>query len=252
MSGFFDGIAQEPITFRGFAGKAPMFFREVRMMGGVFTCDLAAARALMPTPAHHPLRLFPGRGVAAVHCLEYADTDIGPYNEVSLSIAVAHGTPPWSHWGALLAAEIRGRYHAFIVDLPVTTEGAYYGGVDILGFPKWIAGIAFADEGERRVCTVRDGDEVVLRVAGDRLAARDGRREISLESYPRKEGSTLHAVMRMRLGSWASSRLSRHMTVEPTAHPRATALRSLALGAQIGYLYAPRCEAILFRPETVA
>lgn len=252
MSAFFDGIAQEPITFHGFAGKAPMFFRDVRMMGGVFTCDLAAARALMPTPAHHPLRVWPGRGVAAVHCLEYADTDIGPYNEVSLSIAVSHGRVPWSHWGALLAAEAHGRYTAFVVDLPVTTEAAVHGGIDILGFPKWLARIDFAEEGDRRVCTVREGDDVVLRVAGERVPTRDGLKEISLESYPRREGSTLHAVMRVRLGTWANSMLTRRMTVEPSAHPRSAAIRSLALGRQIGYLYAPRCEAILFRPETIA
>ncbi len=251
MSTFFEGIAQGPITFHGFSGKVPMFFRDVRMMGGVFTCDLAAARSLMPTPLHHPLRIFPGRGVAALHCLEYADTDIGPYNEVSLSIAVAHGRRPWSSWGALLSAEAHGRYSAFVADLPVTTEAAVHGGIDILGFPKWLARIDFAEEGGRRTCTVREGDDVVLRVSGERVPTRDEPREISLESYPRKDGGTLHAVMRVRLGAWASSMLSRRMTVEPGGGPRAAMYRSLRLGMQIGYLYAPRCEAILFRPESV-
>lgn len=252
MSGFFEGIAQEEVTFHGFRGKAPMFFRDVRMMGGVFTCSLAAARALMPTPRHHPLRVLPGRGAAAVHCLEYADSDIGPYNEVSLSIAVAHGRRPWFSWAALAGAELRGRYRAFVVDLPVTTEIAYHGGVDILGFPKWVASIDFAEEGDRRICTIREHGALVLRVAGERLPTRDAPKEISLESYPHREGATLHATMRVRLGSWASSVLSRKMTVEPGAGPRAAAIRSLALGRQLGYLYAPRCEAILFKPETVA
>ncbi len=252
MSAFFEGIAQEPITFHGFTGKAPMFFRDVRMMGGVFTCDLAAARALMPTPLHHPLRLLPGRGVAAIHCLEYADTDIGPYNEVSLSIAVAHGRRAWSSWAHLLGAELGGRYRAFVADLPVTTVAAVHGGIDILGFPKWLARIDFAEEGDHRVCTVREGDDVVLRVAGERVPTREAAKEISLESYPRKDGGTLHAVMRVRLGAWASSMLSRRMTVEPGQGPRAAPYRSLRLGMQIGYLYAPRCEAILFRPEMVS
>lgn len=252
MNAFFEGIAQEPITFHGFSGKAPMFFRDVRMMGGVFTCDLAAARALMPTPLHHPLAILPGRGVAAIHCLEYADTDIGPYNEVSLSIAVAHGGRPWSSWARLLGAEMRGRYQAFVVDLPVTTEAAVHGGIDILGFPKWLARIDFAEEGERRICTVREGDDVVLRIAGEKAPTRDATKEISLESYPRKDGSTLHAKMRVRLGAWASSMLSRKMTVELGDGPRVAPYRSLGLGRQIGSLYAPRCEAILFRPEAVS
>lgn len=251
MSGFFDGIGQETISFHGFTGKAPMFFREVRMMGGVFTCDLAAARALMPTPDHRPLRVWPERGVAAVQCLEYADTDIGPYNEVSLSIAIAHGRGPCPSWGRLACAGVWGRYHAFVVDLPVTTEAACHGGVDILGFPKWIARIDFTDDGNRRVCVVRDGDDVVVRVTGDRIRTRDEPREISLESYPRKDGATLHAAMRMRMGTWGASMLSRRMTVEPGSGPRASAIRSLALGRQIDYVYAPRCEAILFRPETI-
>ena len=171
---------------------------------------------------------------------------------MSLSIAVAHGGRPWSSWAHLVGAELRGRYRAFVVDLPVTTEAAVHGGIDILGFPKWLARIDFTEEGERRICTVREHGALVLQVVGERLPTRDAPKEISLESYPRKEGSTLHAVMRMRLGAWASSMLSRKMTIEAGAGPRAAAIRSLGLGRQIDYLYAPRCEAILFRPEAVS
>jgi hypothetical protein len=40
--------------------------------------------------------------------------------------------------------------------------------------------------------------------------------------------------------------------VRPGAHPRAAVWRELDLGAQLLYFWAPRCEAILFRPETCA
>ncbi len=251
MSAFFEGIAQEPITFHGYAGKAPMFFREVRMMGGVFTCNLAAAKALMPTSSHHPHRIWNGRGVAAIHCFEYLDTDIGPYNEVSLSIAIVHGTRGGLSWAALARAEAKGRYQAFVADLPVTTDAAVHGGIDILGFPKWLARIEFTEDEARRVCTVRDAESgaVILSVAGDRIPTRPAEKVISLESYPRKDGATLHATMRVNLIEWGNVAFARRMKVETTDHPRAAMLRGLSLGKQVGYLYAPRCEAILMRPE---
>ena len=126
------------------------------MMAGVFLADAGAARSRMPTPRHHVLEPFPGSAVVAVHCMEYRDTDIGPYGEISLSIASTYGDRPT--WSALrlLDAVRTGRFSAWVEELPVTTETAMWGGIDVFGYPKYLADIAFEDRAGRRVCVLRD------------------------------------------------------------------------------------------------
>ena len=69
----------------------------------------------------------------ALYCIEYRKTDIGPYNEVGLTVlALAPGDP------------IPANY---VVDLPVTTAVANRAGREIWGYNKFVAAI---DVKERR------------------------------------------------------------------------------------------------------
>lgn len=260
-SPFFAGVNQEPITFHGFHAKAPLFFRDVGMMAGVFTADLAAARSLMPTARHHPLRVLPRRAVAAIHCMEYRDTGIGPYNEVSLSIAIAHGRNARFGPARLARAALSGVFHAHVVDLPVTTEAALWGGIDVFNYPKWLARISYEDSSEGRICTVGDRDtgEMILRVEGRRLptrandqsVARDRLKTMTMFSHPVKDGATLLAKMEVNVIESAATLSGKAMRLEYGTHPRSEVFRRLRLGRPLQVLFAPRCEAMLFRPEVV-
>ena len=68
-----------------------------------------------------------GKAVVVVYCIEYRITDIGPYNEVGLTVlAGAPGDP------------IPANY---VVDLPVTTAVANRAGREIWGYNKFVAAI---------------------------------------------------------------------------------------------------------------
>ncbi|MBI3097316.1 MAG: acetoacetate decarboxylase family protein [Planctomycetes bacterium] len=259
MSGFFDGVEQEPISFHGHRAKAPLFFRDLHLMAGVFTADLAAARSLMPTPRHHPLSLVPRRAVAAVHCMEYRETDIGPYNEVSLSVAIAWGRPPRLGSASLSRAVLTGKYHAQILSLPVNTEPALWGGVEVFNYPKYLAGISFEETASSRICTVRERETgaLILRAEGERIRTRahqDRGRPKTMEmlSYPVKDGAPLRARMLVHLRESARSFFRSRMRLEFGPHPRAELFRRLGIGKALQYLFAPRGEAILYRPEVCA
>ncbi|MCL4233388.1 MAG: acetoacetate decarboxylase family protein [Deltaproteobacteria bacterium] len=259
MSGvFFNGIAQEPISFHGYTARAPLFFRDMRMVAAVFTADLGRVRALMPDARYDPLAILPGRALLAIHAMQYRDTDVGPYDEVSVSVGVTMGRAARIGAFAAVAALRANNYHAHIVRLPVTTDAALHGGIDVFGYPKVMARIDFATAAGRRRCVWREpaSGETILtldvpalptrRVAQDR---RDALAVMDLHSYPVKDGRTLHAHMRVNRIEFAERLLPGSVTVEPGSGDAAAWLRELGIGRCVHVLDAPRCEAILFRPE---
>jgi hypothetical protein len=257
---FFAGIAQEDLPIRDFVARSPLFYREAHVMGGFFTADLAWAQALLPTSRHRALRLLPGRTVIGVHCLEYRHSDIGPYNEVAVAVAVRCGRWPGLDAAALARAALTERYHAYVATLPVTTAAALHGGVDVFGYPKFLADISFSATATHRTCRVRDREtgELILEVCGARLRTRCFRQDVprdrlkvmTLSTYPVKDGQTLEArllVNQIERGI-SVGRADLCVRVGPGA---GAPLRGLALGRPLQYLYAPRCEAILFAPRRV-
>ena len=258
MSGgpFFSGIVQRELDLRGQVARSPCFYRDAALLGGLFTADLAAARALMPTPRHHVLALG-GRALVAVHCLDYRDSDIGPYGEVSISVAVACGPTPRVPAARLLSAILTDRYQAQVLSLPVTTDVALWGGLDVFGYPKYLAAIEHEETATTRICRLRDREsgELILEARGARLPTRrypqrPGRlRLLGLTTYPVRGGVTLRARLVVNLQE-AAFRYGRPcLELQLGAHPHAQVLRRLAPGRQLQHLYAPRCQAILHPPE---
>jgi hypothetical protein len=246
---FFDGYRQKPVSIRGVPGKSPMFFRDFSMM--VFLADLSKTRAVLPGPAWKPLRPpLLRRALVAVHCMEYKDTDIGPYNEVSVSVALKGSRLPL----VSLLQSAAGRYSAYIHSLPVSTQTAVHGGIDFFNYPKYLADIVFRDTGAHRICTLRDKEtgELIMELEGRRPAtwspaARDENRMV-LDTYPAIKGRRHRARMLInRLES--ASMLLRGANLRLGAHARSEDFKALGLGRVAEYQYAPRCQGVLFEPE---
>ena len=251
---FFDGYKQEPVSIRGAPGKSPMFFRDFHMMGGVFLADLARVRAALPRRWYSPLKMPLGRALVAVHCMEYKDSDIGPYNEISLSIALKRG---WLPLMSLLQAarSIQSRtYHAYIKSLPVTTATALHGGIDFFNYPKYLADISFRETAAHRVCTLRDKEsrDVILEFEGRRIAtwacAPKHDDKMTLFTYPEIGGKPRRAKLLVNRLESGTSYL-RGAALRFGAEPGASEFSGLGLGQLVEYLYAPRCQGVLFKPE---
>ncbi|MEK7859362.1 MAG: acetoacetate decarboxylase family protein [Elusimicrobiota bacterium] len=250
---FFDGYSQEAVSIRGAAGKSPMFFRDLNMMGGVFWADVSKARAALPK-AFDPLRVPLRRALIAVHCMEYKDSDIGPYNEVSLSIAVRQGWLPLPSFYQA-ARSLRSQvFHAYVKALPVTTETALYGGLDFFNYPKYLADISFRETSAHRVCTLRDKEslDVILEFTGRRIATwscpADEENRLTLFTYPEIDGRPHRAKLLLNQLERGEKYL-RGAGLRLGPHPRAEVFKSLSIGRLAQYLYAPRCQGVLFAPE---
>jgi hypothetical protein len=260
MSGFFGGVTQEDISIRGHPAKSPLFYRDVGMMFAVFTARRETVAALLPSPRLEALSLLPWQGLVAIHCFEYRDCDIGPYNEVSISIGARLRGPLLPGAGQALRSALTRSYGGFVVSLPVSTEVAVHGGVDFFNYPKYLADIRFVDDALGRRCEVRDVGSGALihgfrgkkvRTRPPRAPSRGRPGTCTFVSYPVKEGKLWKATVLLNeldrgigLGPGA-------FEIEHGGHARSRLLADLGAGTLLQYVHVPRAEAILLEPVPV-
>ncbi len=250
-SSFFDGVAQANAALDGQPSVLPVFYFDGVAISAVFPARLSALRRLMPDARMVPARLGPGLGAVSITCFEYRDTDIGPYNELAISIAL---NEPWFLTNlpgrALLAGMRRRQLHGWVHHLPVTTEVARVGGVQLYNYPKFIGRIEFEDAGNQRICRLSEGHEHILTMTGERIPT------------PRSEQLQLFSHLWMdrqpQSSEFKLNALELGMSAKPSAaslelganHPIARELAGLLVSRRpIQYHYMPRFEGILYGPE---
>lgn len=251
QSPFFDGVKQSDVMIAGQPAKVPIFYYDGTAISAVFAARLSALRRLMPDRRFCPARLAPGVGAVAVTCFEYHDTDLGPYNELAISVIL---NEPWflpNLPGMAMISSLRGRQlHAWVQHLPVTTEIARAGGVDFYNYPKFIGGIDYEESAGRRICRLSEGAEHILTLSGRQIAT------------PRTEQFQLFSHLWMdrqpQSSEFKINAASMGITLSPSAaslelgdrHPIARELAGLVLGRRpIQYQYIPSFEGILYGPE---
>jgi hypothetical protein len=185
--------------------------------------------------------------------MEYRSSDIGPYNEVSLSIAIQYGKHSRLQLLNVLEAALLHHYSTYVVELPVTTEIALFGGLDYFNFPKYLAHIDFEETATQRICRINDvtTGAPIIEVSINKLKLRKFSQKMSLTTYPVKDGKTIRAELSLKPLQLGTSFLSQSAQVRTFDHERAKAFSSLKLGRPLQTFYAPHCQAILFEPKEI-
>lgn len=252
---FFRGIVQKDLPIRQYGGKSPMFFAEASVMGGLFPVDGAVAQALLPDSNFRAIMGPTGSAYMGVMACEYGYTDLGPYNEVFLTIGISYGTSAWPHplrvGGRFLARSL----DAHVIQLPVDSEAALFGGIDYYNVPKYMAEVSFADFDGVRCCSVRDPQSgaLIYELRGTRpahvlrLPFSPLRRQTML-NYARMQDRTITARFELHSPAPFFRAGSKHASLTLGSHPRADTIQRLRPGPSLGYFFAEGCEAILYEP----
>lgn len=250
-SAFFEGVGQVDATLIGEPAKVPVFYYDGTAQTAVFPAKLAELRRWLPDPRFVPARLAPGLGAVGVSCFEYRDTDIGSYNELAISVIL--NNPPFAAnlpGRALLGGLRSKQLHAWVHHLPVTTEIARVGGVDLYNYPKFIAAIDFEQGAGRRSCRLAEGVEHILTLDAPLIATPDSGQvqlfsHIWMDRQPQESEFKLNALARGR----SLGRTGAHLKLG-TRHPIARELAGVLVSQRAFYyeLMAP-FEGILYGPE---
>jgi len=98
----------------------PEFYYDAMMLGAQFLAPTEQVKALLPSERIHPLRVVPWRSIVSVTAFEYRDSDIGPYNEVSIGIPFTLDAASPLFTGTLRKGPEAPR--VYVHSLPVTTQ----------------------------------------------------------------------------------------------------------------------------------
>lgn len=211
---FFD-VPRRPITLsNGVSMDLPILYMEGSTLGMWFPVNIDKAQALLPDP----LVAVPnesGQAIVFVGIYEYRTTSIGPYNEIGVGIISVHPDSP-----------IPG---LFVVDLPVTTEDACLGGIEIFSYPKFVADISIHFNGAETACVALDSD-------GKRIMGMSGKRGVSLPTpatdmltFSLNSSGLQQPLIQMRNPCHTSSGGGLTLRVGDSQHRMASNLRALGL-----------------------
>jgi hypothetical protein len=157
------GPAPDAYEIAGRTVTMPCIVRDASAGTAMFDVDLAAARALIPTP-FVPVETSPGRCQLVIAVIDYRDNDLGDYLEVGLTFFVTPdgGTGNAANAGA--PTDAAAEAGTFITRLPVDQAFTCEAGRTIWGFPKTVEDITLDRTDTSATCELRMDGELVLRL----------------------------------------------------------------------------------------
>jgi len=242
---FFAGVEIEEIELStGIRVGLPVRYYDWSAIMAHFPAPAAKVRELLPSDKLKPALLMPGTAVVSFAAFEYHEiADVAPYNEFGIMIPVLYepvvnilGLPLlFPHWFR--------RFGLYIYRLPVTTQAAYDIGVEIWGYPKFVAEISFEDVGEMRRCRLRAEGKDIMTLEVKKVATRT--RLMNYYSYTVKDGQLLRTLIQIQ-GQVGITRFRGGASYTLGDHPIAEELRALGMGkTAVERLYAPQVQSML-------
>jgi hypothetical protein len=238
---FFQGIHQHEFEDGGHRFRMPTFFTDITTINATFVAPLERVKARLPSPQLKPLRVTPWHALAVISAVEYRASDVGPYNEVSISLPVTVGRSALPGLGPLRAMQ---EVDTYVLHLPVTTEIGRYLGAEFYGLPKFIAQIEFSQAEGWRHCRLSEKGQHILTLSGRELATKPGSR-MNIGGISRRAGGLLRTSFVHHLQQVGRSYRPSEVRLELGQHPIADELRDLKLGRMLELRYVARHQAIL-------
>jgi hypothetical protein len=226
---FFAGVKLEQVELSSGARiQLPIRYQEWSAIMAHFPVPEPAVRKLLPSRRLKPVLFSPGTAVLSMVAMEYRRIiDFAPYNEFGIMVPVIYeplisipGVPLlFPHWFK--------RSGLYVHHLPVTTQTANDIGIEVWGYPKFVAEIYFEDMGRVRRCRLRADGKDIVTLDVEKVAT--SARSMDFRSYTVKEGQLLRTLIQTR-GEFGIARFRGGASYKLGDHPIAGELRALGMG----------------------
>ena len=250
-SDFFEGLVRWNVERNGITSPLPFRYFDTLSFAAVYTAATAKVRRLFPHPDLIPIELRPGRCLAVFNVSQHGKTDHEPYNVFNIAFLVSYRRRPVPLVTA--AAILRsGVVPSYTWQLPETSEFAVAAGVELYGFPKFMADIQISKDAERVVGSVSVAGVELLRLGGPVLP-NQGARQFRYVMYSVQGDSLISANWLCNALEYAASLSKARVDLTiGQGHPICETLRGIELARHpMFYEYVPRSEAILFPPRNM-
>ncbi|MFC2031594.1 acetoacetate decarboxylase family protein [Chloroflexota bacterium] len=214
----------------------PVNFLDMRMMGSEFRIPPDQARLLVLYDRFVLTVAEDDLARCQVMAPEYQQIDIvNPYDELAITI-------PGSLRGLDRTTDL-----LYYIQLPVTTEDARWPGVEIYGFPKYVAAIDFEESESDVACTLALAGQEILTLRVTKGAAQDDERQV--ENLTFLDDVPLLTTFRCR-GRRHASAGPGGAILHLGEHRNARELRSAQLElSSVAHFYCPTMSATLSTPN---
>jgi hypothetical protein len=233
--------------------QMPLLTYRARTFAAFFTISAAKARALLPSEELRLVRVSPHRALVTVQVMQYIEKSIEPYKEFVFSIPVHRSRradiPGIS---AALWQRLPGN-GSYLTHIAVDDEQGKLIGQEILGFPKFIAQVDFAEAPSERVAEVSiDGNAAfTLAVSRPTKGYTQQRREFYCYSVSPIENALFHVPYESEASAaviWGSRSARLHLG----SHPVIDELRDLDISpTPLFALDVPQYTLISNRPDAL-
>jgi hypothetical protein len=212
----------------------PIRYIDNRCLTAIFLTDLERAAKVLEGTGLQAVPQEDGKAMVLYMTWEYRNTDIGPYNEVGLTIlSVAPHDPVPA---------------IYVADLPVTTEVANRAGREIWGYNKFVTDIEVKGDGKQFSSIVHDPRAGLI-------ASLEGTRGLSVPvpptdiySFSLLQQQIIKTLVQVPTVWHASGGEGFLLTVGDSTHRMAENLRTLGLDGAVPVLvqYADPFQSLLF------
>jgi hypothetical protein len=242
---FFKGIKQIEIKSGTHTTKYPVFYREVSYLGVFLLAPLDKIRSILPSKRMHPFRITPWHSLFTITATEYKDSDVGPYNQVSIGIpfSIDKQTPLFT--GVLYKAPVIP--HIYTLYLPVTTELACVSGIEMANYPEFLADISFSKEESWINCKADLDGKNILSLSCKIIPVKPFPRQ-RVFPVTQKSNQLLRSEFNFSDAEAGVSKKQSDVKLEFGDHPIGQKLKDLYVGKILQYQYYPSGQAILSSP----
>lgn len=230
---FYKNIQFDEITASGRTFRLPFLYYDFSRITASFPAPTNKIKEILPSKKLQPVEIKQNASIVMFIAYEYRKMEgIAPYNEFGIAIPTTYK-----------ANNLPGSY---VTHLPVTTEQARWGGVEIYGFPKFIADITFEDK--PKIC----GSQVNLdnqKIVSLEVNKKDTRLE-SNEFYTYTVlGDKIVRTLVQYQGYVSTGTDKNGAKVELGTHPKSKEIISLGFEeTPIQYTYSPMMQSLLHKP----
>jgi hypothetical protein len=239
---FFEGIKQTNVRLGHYNFNSPIFYRDMTGIDVYILAPLNKVKSILPSSRMAPFRVTPWHSVISISAFEYRDSDIGPYNEVSIGIPFVLDKISPLFTGILRKPpEIPMVY---IHHLPVTTEIARLTGVEGANFPKFLAEISFDRSDEWISCNVNAEGKNILTLSCRKIKLRPFHRQ-NIYAITHSKNRLLRLEFNLSECDAGISKNQSDIRLELGNHQIGLELKELNLGRILTCQYNPECQALL-------
>lgn len=211
-SDFLQSVIRWSQERKGSKRLLPYLYYDIAWIAGIYMASTRRVRQLLPTSEFRPIELFPGRCLVAIAFFDYKKLDHEPYRETSISFLVQYRkrSIPLVDVLSMIRSKV---FPSYIWQLPVTSDYHCSGGVDLYGYPKFIADIEFHVNEASIECTLSISDKMIVKLTGKVLPVSAGP-QMRFLTYTADEGSLIMANALVNPLHYAESHRKHNLSLE--------------------------------------